>query len=359
MNIINYYPKKWKDFLAASGKDFIETIGENAVKEALLSVLSGANLRDSTEFITRRKLALSNGAILVMFLRGCSSRQDFLEKLNDKVIKGLKGRNSKYDRWILEWLLGLTDKAVQNILRDDPKELNRYKSNFDKAIKESLYSLQNDFGEIRGKIICDEGEVKIDWALLIRIFQAIGAQTLTIRGSEKSMYGKVFEKLLLGTLLEMLGFRFIDRRKPPRRIEKCFWLSEREERRESDATLIYKPGKGVRLDIGFIGRGNPEISLDKVSRFEREIELGNKTHYMNTYIIIDRIGRRSRVEALAKEIKADIIQMSLSLWPKNVATLLKRDFGYRHSIIKMDEDKTHKFLRNEIKKISIKKFIER
>ena len=36
------------------------------------------------------------------------------------------------------------------------------------------------------------------------------------------------------------------------------------------ASALIKAGHGVRFDIGFIGRRNPEISLDEVSRFERE-----------------------------------------------------------------------------------------
>jgi hypothetical protein len=72
--------------------------------------------------------------------------------------------------------------------------------------------------------------------------------------------------------LHILGFEYVT--PPPHKTSRVFWLSSREERRESDATLLYEAGKGVRFDIGFIGRGNPEISLDKVSRFEREISLG-------------------------------------------------------------------------------------
>src|SRR3990172_192510 len=104
------------------------------------------------------------------------------------------------------------------------------------------------------------------------LIKTIGAQTLAIRGSEKSAYGKLFEKLVLGSLLHILGFKHIA--PPPQEYEKVFWLSSRNEKRESDATLLYELGQGVRFDIGFIGRGNPEISLDKVTRFEREISLG-------------------------------------------------------------------------------------
>ena len=114
--------------------------------------------------------------------------------------------------------------------------------------------------------------IYIDWDTILQIMTSIGAQTLAIRGSEKSTYGKLYERLILGVLLEILGFKLVNREniKNPK---KVFWLSSRDEKRESDATLLFEAGKGVRFDIGFIGRGNPEISLDKVSRFEREITL--------------------------------------------------------------------------------------
>ena len=142
---------------------------------------------------------------------------------------------------------------------------------------------------------------------MFQIFTAIGAQTLTIRGSEKSMYGKFFEKLVLGSLLTLLGFSLRDNN--IEKTENIFWLSDRQDKRESDATVIYKPGIGARFDIGFIGPGNPEISLDKVSRFEREIEIGSQKHYMSTIILIDRIGAKSRIVDMAKKIDGNIIQI--------------------------------------------------
>src|SRR5690606_7836722 len=129
-----------------------------------------------------------------------------------------------------------------------------------------------------------------------------GSETLTIRGSEKSLYGKFCEKVVLGALLHILGFEHVavgDVTKA----EHVFWLSSNSDRgRESDATILYKLGQGIRIDIGFIGRGNTEISLDKVSRYRRKVEVGDDVWYMGTIIIVDRIGPRSRIVELAREI---------------------------------------------------------
>jgi len=184
----------------------------------------------------------------------------------------------------------------------------------------------------------------------------VGAETLTIRGSAKSAYGKLFEKLVLGSLLHILDFKFV---KPDeiQKLSKVFWLATRGERRESDATLIYQAGKGVRFDIGFIGRGNPEISLDKVSRFQREITLGKSKWYMATIILVDRIGKQSRIERLAKEIGGTIIQMSMGYWPQEVAKVLKNTLGYKHKLASMKQSQLGQYLHEEMQKVPLEKFI--
>jgi len=184
----------------------------------------------------------------------------------------------------------------------------------------------------------------------------IGAQTLAIRGSDKSTFGKLFEKLILGTLLSLLGFELVkpnDISKP----KNVFWLSS-TEKRESDATLLYSPGKAVRFDIGFIGRGNPEISLDKVSRFEREIELGRSKWYVNTIIIVDRIGKNSRIEALAKRINGRIVQMSGAYWALEIAKILKSSFGYKNEILDLNRAELGNYLKKKLDTISFENLLD-
>lgn len=120
-----------------------------------------------------------------------------------------------------------------------------------------------------------------------------------------------------------------------RKEQRVFWLSSRGGRRESDATLLYKPGVGARFDIGFIGPGNTEISLDKVSRFEREMERGSKVHYMSTIVLVDRIGEQSRIAEMARAIDGDIVHMSMTYWTQEVARILERRIGFKHPITKM------------------------
>jgi len=354
--LISLYPKEGKDLLSRSGDNLIRGVGTKTIKEVIYSVLCGENLRDSTEQLTRKRLLLSNGSLLMLFLNGYFKDEDFINQISKLSVEQLKDSKKKEDRWILEWIVGLTDKQVQNVLRDSPVELDRYRSELDETINEALERLAKDFGKLDGKITLGGKEAKIDWKFLSFLFTAIGSQTLTLRGSEKSMYGKLFEKLILGTALTALGFKQIDKDRPTS-VSKVFWLSEQADKRESDATLIYSMGKGIRFDIGFIGRGNPEISLDKVTRFEREIEFGRKKHFLATFIIVDRIGEKSRIYEMAKRVNGTVIQMSMSYWPKELAVKLKERIGYKHKILKMNDEEISKFLKSEVDRVDVSKFI--
>lgn len=356
MSISSHYSKKEKELLVSRGSEIIKKIGNAAVRDAVLAVLSGENVRNSTEFITRRRLAMSNGALLAMFLRSCNKDAAFINNITNQATEELKQTKRKEDKWILEWVLGLTDKAVQNILRDNPDELDNYKEKLDETLDDARKDFEDRYGKLGGSLQFEGNSTVVSWKFIMQVFLAIGAQTLTIRGSEKSTYGKLFERLVLGTILELLGFKLIDPSNPPEKLEKVFWLST-TEKRESDATLIVKPGKGVRFDIGFIGRGNPEISLDKVTRFEREMTLGRQTHYMGTYIIVDRIGENSKIETLANGVGGEIIQMSLAYWLRTIAQLLKRDVGFNHPILKISDKDMPEYLKTEIEKIDVVKYV--
>jgi len=265
-------------------------------------------------------------------------------------------RLKKAEKWIAQWVLGLTDKAVQNVLRDDPDALTEYRDRYIQTCAEVIASHTQTCGELRGRLRLDSGvEAEVSWLMMTYLLNTIGAQTLAIRGSEKSTYGKLFEKLILGSLLHILGFKYVV--PPLREFERVFWLSSQGEKRESDATLLYTAGRGVRFDIGFIGRGNPEISLDKVSRFEREISLGRSRYYMATIILVDRIGASSRIVRLAQAVEGTIIQMSAGYWPQQVARELNRVVGFEHELVDMAQAQIGEFLERKMEQVPLEEFI--
>lgn len=349
-------PKTGKELSFYSGTEIIDRLGEDVIRSVVASILSGGNVRSLTESLTRRRLNLSNGAMLITFLSCLKNIDNFSENLNTIIADELnKKKNDKETKIFLNWIVGLTGKSIQNVLRSDDSEFQAYLTDLNASLEKSVAESSQVYGELSAKIIDKENqEYFLKWPELLQLFTAIGAQTLTIRGSEKSMYGKFFEKLVLGSLLSVLGFKLKD---DPSITKKTFWLSQREDKRESDATLILEPGIGVRFDIGFIGPGNTEISLDKVSRFEREIEMGRQKYYMSTIILVDRIGERSRIVDMAKNIDGTIIQMSMSNWVKEVATVLKQKANYKSEILSLSDDECKEYIEKKLNSIDLHLFI--
>jgi hypothetical protein len=69
-------PPLAEELLVASGPKLVTTIGLDVVRGAVLDVLSGKNLRDSTESLTRRRITTLNLAMTEMFARGSTQNQE-------------------------------------------------------------------------------------------------------------------------------------------------------------------------------------------------------------------------------------------------------------------------------------------
>ena len=357
MSIKSLIPKTGIKLASYKGAELIDRIGEDAVKEVVGNVLCGSNIRSLTENLTRKRLAQSNAAQLMTYMNAEDSIDKFQENLPQLVQHELtNSRLTKGERQYLQWLVGLTGKSVQNVLRGDNDEFIEYLNDLENSLSESAKEANEIFGDLTGSFCIKDTQTNISWPVITQIFTAIGAQTLAIRGSEKSMYGKLFEKFILGSALSILGFSFV-KEDHLTSSEMVFWLSERGDKRESDATALITKGKGVRFDIGFIGPGNTEISLDKVSRFEKEMQHGRQTHYMSTLIIVDRIGERSRIQEMAAEIDGTIIQMSMTHWVKEVAQTLHETTGFEHEIIKMKNHETLCYIKEKLKEVELRDFI--
>lgn len=323
MTVSNEFPDGARDLLVVRGRDLLDTLGLPALRTVVSQVLCGVNIRSATESLTRRRIALLNAAILTTYTslarRGLAGNE-----IPQKAYEEYKSESATpEDKIILRWMLGLTSKQVQNVLRSNDSAWAEYVQSLRDGITSSAETATSDFGPFP-LALASKTTSEIDWEWGLSLLMAIGSQTLAIRGSEKSLYGKFFEKMIMGSVLSVLGFALTDENsgKP-----KSFWLSSRGQKRESDATAIWKKGEGIRFDIGFIGPGNPEITLDKVSRFEREIDLRGVIHSMQTIIIVDRIGKNSRIKELASKIDGLVIQMSASDWVKLLGREMEEVFG--------------------------------
>lgn len=359
MNFVDCIPTLGKKLALYEKGEVIERLGEDVIKSTVAGILRGENIRSLTENLTKRRISLSSAALLKTYVEAASKIPDFAEKYTEIILSNYKQKKlSKTEKCYLNWFAGLTGKQIQNVLRgNNSSELEKYLAETNNLLKTAETELEKEFGNLSGSISIGNQKIDVSWLEILEIFLAVGSQTLALRGSEKSIYGKMFEKLVLGSVLTILGFDFVQRNSTDK-TDKIFWLSERGEKRESDATALIKAGKGIRFDIGFIGVGNTEISLDKVSRFERNMEYANKTYNMSTVIIVDRIGEDSRIVQMAKEIDGHIIQMSMSNWVIELSNILYEELHYKSSIFNKSEAEVFTLISEKLKDIDLKQFLE-
>lgn len=364
MIIDEYFPEKGKLVLTANGKEFIDKLGVETARQVILAVLRGENIRTQTEPLTRRRVAIATGAMIFMFVKGWAEVDDFTEKLSELALEQMDGtsQSNKEIYWPAQWLIGLTGKSIQNVLRSNPEMRKSYIKDFENAVEEASLRCKTDFGEISmnlGYLV--DGELKqnirsLDWKDLTRLSTAIGATTLTIRGSDKSTYGKLFERLVMGSVLTILGFRYVENANS-KILNHVFWLSDSSDDRECDATVRLHPGKLIRFDIGFIGTGNPEIMKDKLSRYASEVEQNGVSNSSNTFIIVDKMPKTTKTRESALKSGSEIIQMSMQFWPVELAQKLLDRIGYTAEILSISDDEISEYLEKKLRHISILDFL--
>lgn len=360
-SIRDLYPENGRVMLTGGGQEFIEKIGIDAAKHVVLNVLKGENIRTQTEPLTRRRVAQVAGAIVALFARGWAEVDDFTAKLSSMALDQIRSsrQNDNATVWPAQWLIGLTGKSVQNVLRSKPEAREAYIADFESAISEAAAKCESDFGSVRmtlGFVESDDGRRReLNWHDIARLTTAIGSATLTIRGSDKSIYGKLFERLVLGSVLTILGFKHTNGGSET--AERVFWLSDSSDVRECDATVILRPGKLARFDIGFIGKGNPEIMKDKLTRYAAEVEMYGITHVSQTFIIVDRMPKTQKTDEAAAKSGAEVVQMSMQYWPSDLARRMYKRLGYKHELTDMPDEGIDTYLEEKLRTIPIQDFL--
>lgn len=362
LSLNSLFPASSRLLLTGGGKDFIERVGVEAARQVVLSVMRGENIRTQTEPLSRRRIAQISGAMLALFARGMLETENFSINLSrlalNQIISARKSDNASI--WPAQWLIGLTGKSVQNVLRSDPEAREAYIRDFEAAVSDAAQKCRTELGELSMTLGFTEDaqgrRAELSWEDMTRLTTAIGCQTLTIRGSDKSLYGKLFERLVLGSFLSVMGFERVDPATNTK-TEKVFWLSDSRDLRESDATLLLSPGKLARFDIGFIGPGNSEISKDKLSRFAREWERADGTYSSVTFIVVDRLPQTGKTMQAAKNIGAEIIQMSMQYWPKLLAQRIGERLGYEHELQTMPDSHVSDYLQTQLAPLPIQDFL--
>lgn len=264
-----------------------------SVRQAVLHLMTGGNYRDITEHVVREKLHIYHSWLLQIVHRarreyGKSWAKELLAKLNeaqnrDKILGDMQ-----------VWLLGLTHKTAQNLAlsKKDTKEvavfIDKVLSLCQEVARKQSWSNGAITIDLRNHEANEVAKLDLDESLWF--LQMVGATSLTVRGSNKAVYGKRLERAFLRAGLELLGLT----------LQENYWLNiERDEEvdREADGEVETKRGR-IRIDIGLIGEGNQEVPEDKLNRVGR-----------NGIVIVDRLGRQSAVLNTAQRLGVKVVQI--------------------------------------------------
>lgn len=354
--IYDKYDELGASNIKSTRSDFTDMVGEDGIKDIIRKVFIGGNVRDTTEFITQRRLLSSYAATYELFIKHLQGAVSKIPEFVETISTEFKNSKSIEEKTFYLWMLGLTKKGFDNIVRDNFSE---YQESFIQSIQEIEEDISNHFGKLSGTLELDGNKVPLDWNFILLLSLCLGSQTLTIRGSSKSMNGKLFEKLLLGSLLSIMGFEFLPA--PPvsafKKTDKLFWLSNMDENeRETDATLVNN-GIAISIDIGFIGKGNPEKSLDKVTRFNRYKQILGINHQMKTIIIVDTIAENSDLINKAKRVDGVVLQMIKPDWTISFAKEVCKIFDFDHPLQHKHVQQLDDYFSSEMEKISVSKFL--
>ena len=356
------FPEHGHVLLSGTGKDLVERLGIDVVRRIVLAILQGENVRTQTEPLSRRRISQISGALVTMFFEGCLLQADFPQRLTDLALQQIdsKHKKTKGDAWLAKWIIGLTGKAEQNVLRGDAQARAAYLADFETALVEAAAQCQAAMGDVEMVLQKENAtghqQVTLDWYGILRLTTVIGCQTLAIRGSDKAIFGKLFERLVLGSLLTLLGFTRVNPATNTR-THNVFWLSDSSDIRESDATILIRPGKLARFDMGFIGIGNSEISKDKLSRYAREVEGTYGTQNYVNFIVVDRLPAAGTAQTHALTLGAEIIQMSMSHWPQTLAQRLGARLGFEHELQALPADQIKAYLEQRLATMPISDFL--
>jgi hypothetical protein len=68
-SLSKYIPDLGLKLAKFSGSELLERVGDDVIRDVVSSILCGGNVRTLTEGLTQRRIALSNAALLVAYLK--------------------------------------------------------------------------------------------------------------------------------------------------------------------------------------------------------------------------------------------------------------------------------------------------
>jgi hypothetical protein len=270
-----------------------DAFSADSVRQAVLHLMTGGNYRDITERVVREKLHIYHSWLLQIVHR---ARQKFGKAWSKTLLARLREARNK-EKVLADmqvWLLGLTHKTAQNLAlsKKDANEVEAFVGNMLSLCDEVSQKRQWSDGTITIDLRNNSANSveKLDLVESLWFLQMVGAASLTVRGSNKAVYGKRLERAFLRAGLELLGLK----------LNESYWLNigrDAEVDREADGEVETKRGR-ARIDIGLIGEGNQEVPEDKLNRVGR-----------NGIVIVDRLGRQSAVLNTAQRLGVKVVQI--------------------------------------------------
>jgi len=270
-----------------------DAFSPNSIRQAVLHLMTGGNYRDITEHVVREKLHIYHSWLLQIVHR---ARKEYGKTWTQKLLAKLNTAQDK-EKILADmrvWLLGLTHKTLQNLAvsKKDSNEISAFVNNMLSLCDEVSEKRQWSGGTITIDLRNDSTNSieKLDLVESLWFLQMVGAASLTVRGSNKAVYGKRLERAFLRAGLELLGLQ----------LDENYWLNigrDGEVDREADGEVETKRGR-IRIDIGLIGEGNQEVPEDKLNRVGR-----------NGIVIVDRLGRQSAVLNTAQRLSVKVVQI--------------------------------------------------
>lgn len=216
---------------------WVDPYSPEGVRKATAKILTGTNYRVFFESNTRLTLIEAYRELAELARQYPQDDDAWRAAIRAMVEKGtLEDKRKRY------WLMGLAKKTAQNL----GAKVEDYPAVFDE--------MMSDVAQVPPI----EGMGQRDMALLMWC----GAATLTIRGALKSRTGKTLERSIARAALTIIGLNMED---------GDFRLNigaDQEVERETDAE-VKTPRGYIRIEVGMIGTGNPEVISDKVGRLDR------------------------------------------------------------------------------------------
>ena len=319
-----------------TGNSIISEMSENQFRSMIIGCLTGENPRFQTENWAQSKIfhGVFTG-LIEMFDSG--KRQDDSFIINSPIKAAsylLDHRINKEkklipdDKTLCQWIVNLTDKGFDNILQGNPDNLIDWAHSVKKSVQDVNY----------GNV---EQNIKN-----IALYNA----SLAKKGGLKSAMGNLFEPLLLFTGMSSCGLKYTSRDLTNSLSEPSFTLNVTEGR-QSDArvfTCLTTP-KVIDIDIGFIGKGNPEIIADKTQRFGNIV--GGEKPLKHTIIIVSAIPKTEGAQLVVRQatlLGAKVITMSGNNWVYELSKSLQ-DVGLKGiTNIPSDKEKARVFINENL-----------